>query len=184
MTLDEPPKRLRIWSDWDHARLERDRAEIEGFSANLKYVEPYTPGFPYGGYHGTLPMWPFNRAVPDGLRELLLKPIELHLLFASAHPMVPPTIVPIYPQPLMQEESLSRWHVLPGGALCLLQSEGMWIPEASVVELLLKACGWHIEYALMSAGAIDEMAVAGIVSDDSQDHLIVHALGNRESEEA
>jgi hypothetical protein len=184
MTSELRVEALRIWSDWDPARLERDRAEIEEFAPGLKYVEPRSQGFSYGGYRGTLPIWPFERPVPKGLSELLPEPIEVALLFSSAHPMVPPVIVPIDPQPHMHEESLTRWHVLPGGALCLLQSEGLWIPEASVVDLLLKACAWHVEYTLMRSGVIDEMTVAGIVSDDSHDHLVAQALLRRDSRDA
>jgi hypothetical protein len=184
MTPETPGKQLRLWSDWDPARLERDRAEIESFAPNLEFFEPRSAGFPYGGYRGRLPLWPFDRPIPEGLTELLAEAIEVVLLFSSAHPMIPPVIIPIDPEPQMEEESLTRWHVLPGGALCLLQSEGLWIPEASVVDLLLKACGWHVEYALVRHGALEEMTVAGVVSDGSQDHLVAHALASREAQGA
>lgn len=179
--LSEP---LPLWMDWDPARLERDRTEIEAFAPDLVYAAPRTVGFPYGGFHGTLPLWPFDRPVPEGLTDLLPAPIEVAVLYSSAHPMVPPVVVPMDPQPEIHEQSLSRWHVLPGGALCLLQSEGMWVPEASVVDLLLKACGWHVEYTLMRAGLIDEMTTSGIVSDDSRDHLVDQACATPTPEES
>jgi hypothetical protein len=76
------------------------------------------------------------------------------------------------PTPEINEISDTIWHVAPGQSLCLFQSEGLWIPEASITDLLLKAAGWRIEYALMHAGAIERMSEHGIVSDASFDALI------------
>ncbi|WP_067514228.1 hypothetical protein [Nocardia puris] len=44
-----------------------------------------------------------------------------------------------------------------------------------MTELLAKAAGWRIEYAMMKAGVIEQMSVNGIVSDSLQDHLVAHA---------
>ena len=98
------------------------------------------------------------------------------LEYSAAHPMLPPTIYLVRPEPEIEEQTQATWHVAPGGSLCLLQSEGAWQPEASITELMLKAAGWHIEYALMKAGVIDRMTVNGIVSDPSSDHLIAAAV--------
>ncbi len=35
------------------------------------------------------------------------------------------------------------------------------------MDLLRKAVGWRIEYALLKTGALQEMTMAGIVRDDS-----------------
>ncbi|GAA3438278.1 hypothetical protein GCM10018954_078940 [Kutzneria kofuensis] len=47
----------------------------------------------------------------------------------------------------------------------------------SVVELLLKAAGWRIEYALMTCGAIESMSLNGIVADPHLDELITQVAG-------
>ncbi|EAX1138050.1 hypothetical protein AAT30_25245, partial [Salmonella enterica] len=97
---------------------------------------------------------------------------EVVLEYPAAYPMIEPTIHPLSPVPEIYERTQATWHVLPTGALCLLQSTGAWIPEASVTELLLKAAGWRLEYALMKIGAIERMSEAGIVSDASHDYLL------------
>lgn len=59
----------------------------------------------------------------------------------------------------------------PGDCLCLLQADAAWSGRDSIVDLLLKAAGWRIEYALMRAGLVRAMTVHGIADDDSLDHL-------------
>jgi hypothetical protein len=86
--------------------------------------------------------------------------------------MVPPDFWPRSPEPKIEERSQSVWHVLPSGALCLIQSLGHWQPEASLTELLLKAAGWRLEYQLMKAGRIDRMTESGIVSSGDHDELL------------
>jgi hypothetical protein len=111
--------------------------------------------------------------VPEGLQELTgTTGLEVAVMYSAAHPMIAPTIFPVSVHPTVHEESRSVWHVAPGGSLCLLQSEGGWNPGASITELLAKAAGWRIEYALMKRGAIQEMSARGIVTDSSFDHLI------------
>jgi hypothetical protein len=97
------------------------------------------------------------------------------MFYSAAHPMVPPQVHPVDPEPALDERTQHRWHVAPGGALCLLQTYGAWTPESSIVELLLKAAGWRVEYALMKSGVVDAMTVNGIVSDPSRDHLVAQA---------
>lgn len=80
------------------------------------------------------------------------------------------------PEPSWSEQTQTAWHVAPGGSLCLLQSVGAWQPESSVTELLAKAAGWRVEYALMKAGVITQMSLTGIVSDPAFDHKIAEAV--------
>lgn len=200
----EELRRIR-WTEGEPRRLARDLHDVDGFNtafgATLQYAPPGTsiqtilgafgaiPGpvsrwtvppdetaFDHGGWYGTLPLWPFDRAAPDGLDVLTGgSGLEFTLSYPAAYPMVPPMIWPLAPQPEMVERTQAMWHVLPSGGLCLLQSDGAWQPEASVVELLLKASGWRVEYALMKAQVIESMAVSGIVSDPSFDHLVTRA---------
>ena len=165
-----------FWQDAEPARLERDRREVAMFAPNLDYhgFDPSGIGENiHGGWFGELPLWPFERSAPEGLEELIGSTgLVVAVVYSAAHPMIAPTIFPVSVEPTLQEESRSVWHVAPGGSLCLLQSEGGWNPEASITELLAKAAGWRIEYALMKRGAIQEMSVRGIVTDSSFDHLI------------
>lgn len=165
-----------FWQDAEPARLERDRREVATFAPNLEYrgFDPSGTGENiHGGWFGELPLWPFERSAPEGLLELIGSTgLVVEVMYSAAHPMIAPTIFPVSVEPTLQEESRSVWHVAPGGSLCLLQSEGGWNPEASITELLAKAVGWRIEYALMKRGAIQEMSVRGIVTDSSFDYLI------------
>jgi hypothetical protein len=190
------------WTEAEPTRLQRDLRDVADFNtafgATLQYAPPGTPivgssgttpgmaagqsdapdqtTFDHGGWHGTLPLWPFDRHAPDGLGALTDGTgLEFTLTYPAAYPMVPPTIWPLAPEPEMVERTQATWHVLPSGGLCLLQSDGAWQPEASLVDLLLKAAGWRVEYALMKAHVIEAMAVSGIVSDSSFDRLVTQA---------
>lgn len=169
------------WTEAEPARLERDQREVAAFDASLRFV---TPGVSvgdcvcaHGGWQGVLPVWPFQRPMPDGLAALTGGAgLEFLLRYPAAYPMVPPTIRPLSPEPEIVERTQATWHVLPDGGLCLFQSDGAWLPEAFIVDLFRKAAGWRIEYALMKAQVIEKMSVSGIVCDDSYDHLVAQAV--------
>ncbi|MDF9277737.1 hypothetical protein P4U43_08040 [Arthrobacter sp. EH-1B-1] len=167
-----------LWTEREPVRLARDQDEVRAFAPLLEYKSPADEdGLPHGGWVGELPRWPFERPQPEALEGLLgAQGLRVLVAYSAAHPMVPPTIYSIDPEPSVWEQTQSAWHVAPGGSLCLLQSDGGWQPEASITELLAKASGWRIEYALMKAGVIDRMSVNGIVSDPSYDHLIEDAV--------
>lgn len=158
-------------------RLIRDLREVTAFAPLLKYR--HLAVFRHGGWTGELPRWPFGRPEPEGLDELIgPSGLQVQVEYSAAYPMVPPTIYPVEPASSFWEQTQTAWHVAPGGSLCLLQSEGAWRPEASITELLLKAAGWRIEYALMKAHVIDHMSISGIVSDATFDHLIPEIAGD------
>lgn len=168
-----------LWTAAEPGRLVRDRNEIGGFAPEAVYRDPVEDPdsrFRHGGWSGRLPRWPFERPEPDLLAQLIgPEGLPFELSYSAAHPMVPPTIYPLDPDPTFEERTQTAWHVAPGGSLCLLRSDGDWKPETSVVELLLKAAGWRFEYALMKAGVISAMSVSGIVSDSASDHLVAEA---------
>ncbi|MFG1770773.1 hypothetical protein ACGFIX_14465 [Nocardia salmonicida] len=166
-----------LWVDAEPDRLQRDLTEVADFAPDLKYYPPNSDGgIPHGGWKGKLPRWPFDRPAPEGLDALIgAAGLPVAVLYRAAYPMVPPTIYPLEPLPTLEERTQSAWHVAPEGSLCLLRSVGAWLPEASITDLLAKAAGWRIEYALMKAGVIDQMSTNGIVSDPSHDHLIAEA---------
>lgn len=159
------------WIVSDHARFQRDRDEIEADWPGLHWADGDA-----GYWEGTLPLWPFDRDTPEGL-DLLTGGVSLEttVMYSEAYPMVAPTIIPLTPLPEVAEWTMHRWHVNGDGSLCLLQSHSAWDPRASITELLLKAAGWRIEYALMKAGVIETMTLNGIVSDSGLDELITEA---------
>lgn len=182
MNATEPPPAV-LWMDDEPGRLERDTADVQEFAPDLAYVSPCS-GLPHGGWRGVLPLWPFERDAPEGLDALLGGiGLELVLVYSAAYPIIAPDIWPVTPEPTAMECTQAAWHVAPQGSLCLLQSQGQWQPQASITELLLKAAGWHIEYALMKAGAVDRMTTNGIVTDPSLDGLIANA-GTQEPNDA
>lgn len=162
------------WHDAEPDRLRRDLAEVSRFAPGLAFrAGPGEgPGIHHGVWSGHLPIWPFDRPEPPGLNGLVHEGLACEVYCSAAHPMLPPRVYPTAPLPQVIERSQHTWHVAPDGSLCLMQSLGDWEPETSIVELLQKACGWRIEYALMKAGAMESMSLSGIVSDDSLDHLI------------
>ncbi len=165
------------WTADDPARLARDIAEVEAFAPDLVFEPPSAApnDTHHGRWAGILPVWPFDRSRPRGIDRLVPVGLRVEVDCSAAHPMVPPMVLPVEPEPLIIERSQHDWHVAPSGHLCLMQSVGDWTPTESIADLLIKACGWHIEYALMKAGVITAMTTAGIVSDDSRDHLVTTA---------
>jgi hypothetical protein len=169
------------WWVAEPSRLERDKVEVTRAFPDLRLELPTDENatpllsqlMPHGGWTGVLPRWPFDRPEPRGLVDLIGDTgLECEVHYSAAHPMVPPHVRPVHPQPEFWEHTQSRWHVLPDGGLCLLQSDGGWDPAASITELIQKAAGWRIEYALMKAELIEAMTTCGIVTDDSLDSLI------------
>lgn len=156
------------WWRAEPSRLGRDRREIgEAFPDLALDLDGE------GRWQGTLPLWPFDRPVPADLDVLTGgRGLVMRLDYLPAYPVVSPWITPVDPEPLVGEWTQTPYHVLGNGALCLFQTQADWDPCSSVVELLMKAAGWRIEYALLKAGACDEMTKAGIVHDDSLDVLI------------
>ncbi|WNV74445.1 hypothetical protein [Geodermatophilus sp. DSM 44513] len=159
------------WWQVEPTRLARDQREIEARFPNLTLTLEGQ-----GHWLGVLPMWPFNRPEPPDLSDLLHGTgLKIQLSYSAAYPMVSPYVLPLDPEPLFEELTQTRWHVLGNRALCLFQTQADWDPNSSVIDLLLKAAGWRIEYALLKSGVRTDMTMAGIVYDDSLDDLIAEA---------
>ncbi len=166
------------WTEVEPERLARDLAEVAELAPDMHFQAPGKLGGTehHGMWAGRLPVWPLARPEPDGLDALVPAGLECMVLCSAAHPMIPPQVRPISPEPMLLERSQHKWHVAPAGALCLMQSTGDWDPLDSVADLLVKAAAWRVEYALMKAGVIEWMSLSGIVSDGSFDHLIGEAV--------
>jgi hypothetical protein len=172
MSADPAAEAERLtWWRCEPSRLDRDRSEIADVFSDLIWIPEDA-----GAWVGALPLWPFDRPAPPGLTQLAGPAgLKMQLCYGQAYPMVPPSIYPLSPLPELAEWTVHDWHVNGDGSLCLLQTHSLWDPGASVVDLLLKAAGWRIEYALMKAKAITAMSVNGIVSDTSFDQIISEA---------
>jgi hypothetical protein len=159
------------WWQCEPRRLARDRAEIAERFADLEWHERGA-----GLWIGRLPRWPFARPEPPLLVDLIgTDGLHVAVEYGHAYPMMPPLIHPLDPEPGFLERTDHKWHVMGDGSLCLLQDDAAWTGRDSVVDLLLKAAGWRVEYALMKAGVIEAMTLRGIVDDGQLDHLVADA---------
>jgi hypothetical protein len=126
-----------------------------------------------GAWKGRLPRWPFARPEPPGLANLIGElGMKIAVMYGHAYPMVPPAIVPLDPEPALHTRTEQRWHVMGDGSLCLFQDDVTWTGRESVVDVLLKAAGWRVEFELMRRGAIEAMTINGIVDDPQLDHQL------------
>lgn len=156
------------WWQCEPRRLARDQAEIREKFPALEWQEQGA-----GGWRGFLPRWPFARPEPPGVAKLIgANGLEVAVVYGHAYPMVPPSIHPLDPKPGLLTRTDQRWHVMGDGSLCLFQDDATWTGRDSLVELLLKAAAWRVEFELMMRGAIERMTINGITDDDSLDHLL------------
>ena len=116
--------------------------------------------------HRNAPGWPFTRPEPDGLARLVPTPLRARVVYGHAFPSIPPTLYPVDPEPDVTLRSFTLYHVLPNGGLCLLRDADHWDLLSLTSDLLLKAAGWRIEFALYQHGKLEKMTTNGIVTDD------------------
>ena len=162
------------WWQCEPRRLARDQAEIQDRFPGLRW-QPEAAG----GWSGYLPRWPFSRPEPPGLAETIENGLHIEVIYGHAYPMVAPAIFPLDPQPGLEVRTDQRWHVMGDGSLCLFQDDATWTGRDSVVELLLKAAGWRVEFELMRSGAIEAMTINGVVEDPQFDHLLAQMLAGK-----
>lgn len=159
------------WWECEPDRLARDKAEMESSCPGLCWVAEGA-----GRWEGHIPLWPFDRPQPRHLTDLIgSEGLQVLVRYGHAYPMVPPAIVPIDPEPKLEERLQTRFHVMGDGSLCLFQNDSSWTGRDSIVDLVRKAAGWRVEYALIKAGVIEAMTINSIVADGSRDALIEQA---------
>ncbi len=165
--MDRSDREPITWWKAEPRRLERDQSEITARFSGLVWNSDGA-----GTWTGVLPCWPFDRPQPPNLSAWVGEEgLRLTVAYNQAYPMVEPALHPLDPLPPPQEWTQTRWHVNGDGTLCLLQEHAWWTGRDSLIDLLLKAAGWRLEYALMRHGIIQEMSRCGIVSDNRHDHL-------------
>ena len=156
------------WWQREPRRWEQDRQAINEQFPDLRW----DPGGA-GMWQGVLPLWPFQRPQPAALADWTGgRGLTVCLMYTQAYPLLAPSIYPLDPEPLRVEWTQHRWHVNGDGSLCLLREPSAWTGREPVTDLLLKAVGWRVEYALLKNGAIEEMTESGIVEDARHDQLL------------
>jgi hypothetical protein len=168
--LDTLIGRARPWWKDQPVALERVLADVQEATFDLAW-------YPAGGgvLSGHLPRWPFDRPPPELLTTLVLEGLLVEVHLGQSFPMLCPKVFPLDPLPPIDRWTQHCWHVNGDGSLCQLQSADAWDPSTSVVDVLRKAAGWRVEYALVQAGAAPAMSLSGMVSDDSLDALVTEA---------
>jgi hypothetical protein len=173
MTTTAP---ARSWWQDEPGRLAAERAAMAVAAPDLVWLASE----PSGGWQGTVPLWPFGRPEPPGLRVLLDgRPLEVRIVCGHAFPMVVPSIRPLSVEVPFQALGWTSWHVAPDGTLCLLQESTQWDPSGAVADLVPKISGWHVEFWLMKGGHTEAMTERGIADDDSLDGFLAE-LGRQQ----
>jgi hypothetical protein len=166
MSLTDP---ARSWWQDEPTRLAAEQAAVTAVAPDLIWLSSE----PSGGWHGTVPLWPFSRPQPPGLPALLGgRPLEVQIICGHAFPMVEPSVRALSVEVPVQALGWANWHVGPDGTLCLLQESAQWDPSGTAADLVPKISGWHIEFWLMTGGHIEAMTEYGIAQDDSFDELL------------
>jgi hypothetical protein len=157
------------WTDVEPGALARERAAVPAVAPDLEWFD-VDGNF---GWRGVAPLWPFDRPAPEHLMEYVGdRRFEIEVEYSAAHPVAPPKIIPVDPEPEHLVRMQHRWHVNGDGSLCLLQGVHDWSPTATAADLIVKAAGWFLEYLLMVDERIDSMTTWGIATDSVHDDLL------------
>lgn len=125
------------------------------------------------GWEGFAPTWGGDRSRPPGVDGLLAgRKLRLKVIYREAFPTVPPTLVPVDPDPPMERRTQHYWHINPNGSLCLFRRADDWKQTDTAAALVCKASGWFIEYLLVEAGEMDGMTVSGVYSSTGIDPIL------------
>ena len=78
-------------------------------------------------WRGLVPTWPFDRKQPEQLDEFLAGDrLEAVIKPSAAHPVVPPKILPLEPQPTLEQCTYTTWHTLGDGSICVVREDYNW----------------------------------------------------------
>jgi hypothetical protein len=161
------PEAITWWQD-DPERLD---AELMAMGEAAPQLEWFDEGL--GGWHGEVPLWPFERPQPRGLERLVgQRPLSVRVFCRPVHPMMAPIVRPLGVDVPLEALGYNTWHLLPSGSLCLLRGTAWWDPARLVADLIPKISGWYIEYHLMKRECLKRMPDRGVDLDDALDAVI------------
>jgi len=178
MRFDGEDRPAVPWYADDPARLLAEQEAVHSLAPDLEWTTTFPEGssaafLGSGGWQGRLPLWPFDRPAPEGLRNWLHQGMAVVIACSPAHPVAIPRIWPIDPEPDPEYRSRHDWHLNGDGTLCLFLLTTAWTGRALVSELIFKAAGWFLEYRLMMEDPeVDVMTSAGIASSDEFDERL------------
>jgi hypothetical protein len=156
------------WWQEDRSRLDSELAAMHAVAPDLFWR--YTDS---GEWIGHAPLWPFRRRRPPELAAFVgHRPFAVTITCGHAYPMVEPQVWPEQVSLPAIALGWTAWHLLPSGALCLLQDTTSWDPASHAADLIEKISGWYIEYHLMRRDYITRMTESGIAEDDTLDGFL------------
>ncbi|MGC4175342.1 hypothetical protein [Demequina sp.] len=162
----------RTWWQAEPERLADEQSKMQELFPTLEWTAEGA-----GRWEGTVPLWAFERPAPTDLELLLGEiPFEIAVVYSHAFPASPPMVYPTNPAAAPELRSFTDYHVLGDGSLCLLRDATDWSTRGLTTDLVLKAIGWRLEYALFQVGKIRRFSKRGIVTNPKYDALIREAV--------
>lgn len=161
---------------WLEAEPRRVIVEQEAMGDRAPQMVWYCPGengLQSGGFEGEGPEWPIDRSRPKKLHELTDgKRLRLRVEFPQGFPAQPPHLVPLDPEPKIEERLDEAVHINSDGSLCMIRHPSQWQTTDLAVDLVEKASGWFIEYLAIHRGLITKMSRSGLFVSTDLDQCI------------
>jgi hypothetical protein len=160
------------WFDAEPGLASREKQQVQSIFPELVWSDSDA-----GSWTGAIPSWPFERKSPGDVATLIEgNQFRIRVQYTHGFPAAPPSIIPLSSVPPSELRSFPNFPVLGDGSLCLLRDAQQWTTESNTTDLILKAAGWCLEYALLRHDKIKRMSESGIVVNDEFDDLILEAL--------
>ncbi len=151
------------WLQAEPGRVVAEREAMADRAPQMKWHGPGENGFQSGGFEGEGPEWPIDRTQPEKLHKLTDgKRLRLRVELPQGFPAQPPRLVPLDPEPEIEERLNEAVHVNSDGSLCMIRHPSQWQTADLAVDLVEKASAWFIEYLAVHKGLITEMSSSGL----------------------
>jgi hypothetical protein len=161
------------WLQAEPGRVVAEREAMADRAPEMEWFEPGENGFQSGGFEGYGPEWPINRIRPEKLHELTDgKRLRLRVEFLQGFPAQPPRLVPLDPEPEVDERLNEAVHVNSDGSLCMIRHSSQWRTADLAIDLVEKASGWFIEYLAVHKRLVTEMSKSGLFVSTDLDQRI------------
>lgn len=161
------------WLEAEPGRVVAEQEAMADRAPQMQWFDPGEKDFKSGGFEGNAPEWPINRARPEKLHKLTRgKRLRLRVEFLQGFPAQPPRLVPLDPEPEIEERLNESVHVNSDGSLCMVRHPSQWRTADLAVDLVEKASSWFIEYLAVHNGLITEMSRSGLFVSADLDQRI------------